>query len=722
MRRLFLYFFCIQFSIAFSQENLNQVSKISLEEAILNRWEFYPDRVEDLKWNNKLDFYSFRIDTTIYLFEKNDSKKNKFKLFNEITLNELNKSLSKSINKDTLERIPSIKWLDERTFKFQHKSSIYHVNIEDSLYTNLVLEFPEEAENTDYNFNQNTLAYTIGSDLYIANTDNQKVKINPSKNEKNITYGQAVHRYEFGIYKGTFWSPLGNKMAFYRKDENKVDNYPVISVIDTTSTIENIKYPMSGDNTHYVQIGIFDINKKNIIYLNTGSNMDHYLTNICWDPSEEFIYVALLNRDQDFLKLNKYDANSGELIKTLFTESDEKYIQPLNPMIFLRDDQFLWRSERDGYDHFYLYNNKGKMLQKLTDGTIVVKDYIGTKDNEIFFSAFSSDGLDVNLYSYSISDKTQQKITNKFPGYHYLQISPSGNFFIDEFSNLKTPGIQQIIDNDGNSIAIINESNDPLTNYKSADIELFQLQSEDGNFLNCRLVKPKNFNRNKKYPVLIYVYNGPMVQLITNSWRSNTPLWMDYLADQDFLIFTIDGRGSENRGRDFEQIIFNQLGKIEMKDQILGYNYLNSLEYVDSKKVAIYGWSYGGYMATNMLLNHPNKFTCAVAGGPVIDWSFYEIMYTERYMNTPQQNSEGYYNSSLLNHVDNLEDPLLLIHGLEDDVVVLHHTLAFLKECINQNKKVDFFVYPGHAHNVYGKDRLHLMDKVIDYIIEKTKD
>ena len=724
MRNYLIFIFFLQFLFALSQENLNQYSQISLEDAILNRWEFYPDKVQSLQWNNELDFYSFFIDTTMYLFKEDDSEKLKFKKFKEITLNELNESLSniKLFKEDTLTRIPSVKWLNASTFKFQHKSGVYHVNIKDDLYSNLVLEYPDEAKNIDYNFNQNSLAYTIENNLYVSNTDEIKLKINPNKNEENVVYGQAVHRYEFGIYKGTFWSPKGDKMAFYRKDENKVDNYPLISLIDTTTLVENIKYPMSGDNSHFVQIGIFDIDRKNIVYLNTGYPSDHYLTNICWDPSGEYIYVALLNREQDFLKLNKYDANSGEFLKTLFTESDEKYVQPLNPMIFLNDDEFLWRSERDGFDHFYLYNSRGKKIQKLTQGNIVVKDYVGFKNNEIFFTAYSTDGLDVNLYSYSISNQIQKKITKKLPGYHNIKISPSGKFFIDEFSNLKTPGIQQVIDFKGNSVVVINESSDPFKKRNSSNIELFQLKADDGTILNCRLIKPNNFNESKKYPVLIYVYNGPMVQLITNSWRANTPLWMDYLANQDFLIFTVDGRGSENRGKEFEQIIFNELGKIEMKDQITGYNYLASLDYVDSNKIALYGWSYGGFMATSLLLNNPNIFTFAVAGGPVIDWSFYEIMYTERYMNSPMKNESGYSNTSLLNHVDNLEDPLLLIHGLEDDIVVLHHSLAFIKECVNKNKKVDYFVYPGHSHNVYGKDRLHLMTKIIDYIIEKTKD
>tara|TARA_B100001250_G_scaffold320884_1_gene283825 strand:- start:253 stop:2406 length:2154 start_codon:yes stop_codon:yes gene_type:complete len=713
----YIYYFFLFSSLLFSQ------NIITLEDAVLNRWNFYPEKVQNIQWNNESDFFSLNNDTVIKIFYLNKSKKDKFKKSIEIKLDVLNESLRKIplFNlEDTLTSFSKIDWLNKDTFKFEHKNSIYHVNVESELYCISVLEFPENATNKDYNFQKNTLAYTIDNNLYIADADNIKLKINPDKNEKNIIYGQAVHRYEFGIYKGTFWSPNGAKMAFYRKDESKVDDYPIISLLDSTTISSNIKYPMSSDLSHFVEIGIFDIDKKNIIYLDSGKYKDHYLTNICWGPSGEYIYVALLNRDQNHLKLNKYDSNTGKFIKTLFTEKDDKYVQPLHPMIFINEDQFLWRSEKDGYDHFYLYNKNGKLTKKLNSGNIVINNFLGFKNDYIYFSAYSSDGLDVHLYSYSIKEDVQKNITKKLPGYHSFKMSPSGKFFIDEFSNLKNPGIQQILDNQGNEIEKIYESNNPLENFDESDIELFQLITDDGTILNCRLVKPFNFDVNKKYAALIYVYNGPMVQLINNSWRANTPMWMDYLANQDFVIFTIDGRGSENRGKEFEQIIFNELGKIEMKDQLLGYDYLSSLDYVDKNKIAVYGWSYGGFMATNLLLNNPGLFSCGVAGGPVTDWSFYEIMYTERYMDDVFKNKEGYYNTSLLNKVDNLSDPLLMIHGLEDDVVVLHHSLSFIKECINKNKKIDYFIYPGHAHNVYGKDRLHLMSKVIDFLIDKT--
>ena len=481
---------------------------------------------------------------------------------------------------------------------------------------------------------------------------------------------------------------------------------------------------MAGDLSEHVEVGIFDVNKNKTIYLETYSESDHYLTNICWGPSEKYIYVAVLNRDQNHLKLNKYDANSGLFLKTLIEEKDDKYVHPLHPIIFLDNEKFLWRSEKDGFDQLYLYNKKGKLIKKVTNGDLVIKEFLGFKNNIIYFSAFSEDGLDVHLYSFSIDGKkkkAQKKISSKFPGFHKFKISPSGNLFIDEFSNLKLPRIIQIINSEGNEVYKLLESKNPLSEYKIGLTELVKIPTDNNTFLNSRIIKPYDFDENKKYPVLIYVYNGPQIQLITNSWLANSPLWMYYLANKDYIVFTIDGRGSENRGKEFEQVIFKNLGEIEMKDQIIGYNFLKSLDYIDSSRIALHGWSYGGFMTANLLLSYPEFFTCGVAGGPVTDWSLYEVMYTERYMQTPQENHEGFKQTNLNNKVESLNSKLLIIHGLLDDVVVMQHSLKFLENCIKKNIPIDFFLYPNHAHNVRGKDRLHLIQKVINYIIENNK-
>lgn len=699
-----LFFIFSLFSITlFSQKEL------TLSDAILKRWtDFYPERISNLEWQKNRDFYSYIKDNCLLIF---DEKNN---LIDQVCIDELNSIKG-------ISNFPNINWVSDHSFKFEYKNQIFLFNIKRGRKPVLYLKHNKNALNKDYNFNRNLLAYTFDNNLFIANSD---TNFQVNKSEKNISYGEVVHRYEFGIYKGTFWSPNGNKLAFYKNNQKKVESYPLLINSDTTLKVQEIKYPMSGGMSEYVEIGIYDIDTRKTIYLQTGASKDHYLTNICWGPSGKYIYVAILNRDQNHLKLNKYDAVSGLYLKTLLEEKDEKYVHPLHPMIFLDNEKFLWRSEKDGYDHFYLYNHRGKVIKKVTNGNIVVKDYLGYKNDNIYFSAYSQDGLDVHLYSFSLNEKkkkAQKNLTSNFPGVHKFKISPSGKFFIDEFSNLKLPRITQIIDKKGQLVHKLLDAKNPLSEFNIGSTDLIKISTDNNIVLNTRLIKPYDFDENKKYPVLIYVYNGPQIQLLTNSWLANSPLWMYYMANQDYLVFTIDGRGSENRGKDFEQIIFKNLGNIEMEDQIKGYNYLQSLKYVDVDRIALHGWSYGGFMTTNLLLSYPDLFTCGVAGGPVTDWSLYEVMYTERYMETPFQNPDGYDNTNLNKKVESLSSDLLMIHGLIDDIVVVQHSLNFLEKCIDANIPIDYFLYPKHPHNVRGKDRLHLMEKVLKYIIKNNE-
>ena len=696
-------------SFLFFTFSLFAQKEITLSDAVLKRsTDFYPENVSNLQWQKSQDNYSYIKDTCLVIFNSNNN------LIDKICINEIH-------DNDDINAFPKVEWVTNHSFKYQIKNQIYLFNTKRGRKPVRYLKFDGNSKNRDYNFKRNLIAYTIGNNLFVSDNENVK-QVNLS--EENVTFGQVVHRYEFGITKGTFWSPNGNKLAFYKNDEKNVDEYPLLITSDTTSTIKQIKYPMSGDLSEIVNVGIYDIDTEKVKYLQIDNIKDYYLTNICWGPSEKYIYVSVLNRDQNHLMLKKYDSSSGKYLKTLIEEKDEKYVHPLHPLIFIDNEKFLWRSEKNGFDHFYLYNQKGKLLRKVTEGDIIVKDFLGFKNETIYFSAYSNDGLDVHLYSFSLEEKNkkaQKNLTSKFPGFHKLKISPSGKLFIDEFSNLKLPRIIQIIDSQGQFIYKLLDAKNPLAEYNIGKTDLVKISSDDNIFLNSRLVKPYNFDANKKYPVLIYVYNGPQIQLLTNSWLANTPLWMYYLANQDYLIFTVDGRGSENRGKDFEQSIYKYLGNIEMIDQIKGYNYLKSLPYVDTSRIALHGWSYGGFMTTNLLLNYPDFFTCGVAGGAVTDWSLYEVMYTERYMQTPNKNKDGYASTNLLNQINNLKSSLLMIHGLVDDVVVVQHSLKFIEECIKNNIPVDYFIYPNHPHNVRGKDRLHLMEKVLKYILDNNE-
>ena len=688
-----------------------QKDSLNLEDAILARLsKFAPDRISGLQWVKNSDDFCYYEDGGLVI-ENLDGTKETLKL----------SILNNSLGKDSLNTFPRITWVSEQSFRFNHNSSIYNFNKSTGIL-NRVLNFDENAANSEFSDKANALAYTIKNNLFISDSKGKTHQITKNEDE-NIVNGQAVHRYEFGVYKGTFWSNTGSHLAFYRKDESMVSDYPIVNTDARVAETKIIKYPMAGMASHQVTLGIYNLKTEQTIFVKTEGDKEQYLTNIGWSPDDKHIYIAVLNRDQNHMTLNKYDAETGEFVKILFEEKHENYVQPLHPMLFVEgtNSEFLWRSERDGYDHIYRYSVNGKLLNQVTKGKWVVKDILGFNDKSVILTGTANNGLDTQVYKSLLKNSRSRMITDD-TGVHRVKANSDASHFIDSFNSLENPGTIEIIDNSGTLEQTLLQSKNPYQRTIMGTTELYTIKAEEGTELNCRMIKPANFDATKSYPTLVYVYNGPGVQLINNTSLASASLWMHYLANEyGYIIFTVDGRGSENRGRDFEQAMFRNLGEVEMKDQITGVEHLKSLGFVDENRIAVHGWSYGGFMTTNLLCSYPNVFTCGVAGGPVIDWKFYEIMYTERFMDTPQTNPEGYKSASLLNKAKDLQDNLLMIHGTQDDVVVWQHSLAFVQECVSAGVQLDYFPYPRHAHNVRGKDRVHLMRKVIDYILENNK-
>lgn len=706
MRKILLSIALVICSLAYPQKDT-----LSLNNAILERWtKFAPEQISDLQWVKDANKYSFRERNSLKLVDLEGNSQ-------EILLSSINSHLTA----DSLTRFPKISWIDSSTFKFQKKNDIFYYDFTTNTLTK-ILNVDEKATNREFSPKGLAIAYTIDNNLFVQDSKNKTLQV--TNDEKNtIINGQAVHRYEFGISKGIFWSNNGKKLAFYKKDESMVTDYPLVNTDERIAEANIIKYPMAGMTSHHVSVGVFDIKDEQIIYLKTGEPKEQYLTNITWGPNDQYIYIAVLNRDQNHMKLNKYDAQSGDFVKTLFEEKHENYVQPLHPMLFVKgnDNEFLWRSERDGYDHFYRYTVDGKFMNQVTKGKWVVKDFVAFEGNSIILTGTHQNGLETQVYKSTLKAPRSTMIS-KAEGVHRVKANYNGRFILDSYNSLSNPGTIQLIDHMGNSIRTLLQSKDPFEKTEIAQTEVYTIKADDQTSLNCRMIKPSNFDKSKTYPVLVYVYNGPGVQLIYNTNLAGAPLWMHYLANQEnYIVFTIDGRGSENRGREFEQAIFRNLGEVEMRDQISGVEHLKSLDYIDSNRIAVHGWSYGGFMTTNLMCTYPDVFTCGIAGGPVIDWKFYEVMYTERFMDTPQTNPEGYKNTSLINKAKNLKGDLLMIHGTQDDVVVWQHSLAFVQQCVEDGVQLDYFPYPGHPHNVRGKDRVHLMRKVIDYVIEHNK-
>ncbi len=690
--------------------NINaQKKNLTIEDAELGYYKgLYPNRLSNLQWIPGEQYYSYNSGDSIVITDLKGRK-------NYISKSTLLKS-------DTsLKYMPYLKWQDANNAVYFYGGQYKLFNKQTEKVSTLV-GTPTNGEHTDLHYTNQSVAYTIDNNLFIANPKKEKSVV-AKTTDKNIVSGQAIHRFEFGISKGTFWSPKGNALAFYQKDETDVADYPLLDITTTPGSLKSVKYPMAGQKSEHGKVGVYNLTTGKTIFLQTTGEKDDYLTNLVWGPEEKFIYLAQVNRDQNHVWMNQYDANTGKLVKTLFEEKSEEWAEPEHPAEFIpgKTDEFLWFSERDGFMNLYHYSTNGKLIAQITNFKFVVQSIVGFSEDgtKVYIEATGEDPKENHCYEIEIATKVYRKLTTE-SGTHHCLLSSDGRYLLDTWSSLTIPNKVDIIDIKKGKITNIHEAKNPLTEYNTAQVEFLKLKSADGFDLECRVMKPHDFDAQKKYPVLVYVYGGPHAQLVTNNWLGGARLWMHYMAEQGYIVFTLDGRGSANRGYDFEKVIHRNLGKAEIEDQMIGVEYLKSLPYVDQDRMAVHGWSFGGFMTTSLMLKKPGVFKVGVAGGPVIDWKWYEIMYGERYMDTPEQNPEGYKEAALQTKVQNLEGDLLMIHGTVDDVVVMQHNLAFVQACVSAGVQIDFFPYPMHEHNVRGKDRVHLMTKIIEYILEKN--
>jgi dipeptidyl-peptidase-4 len=639
-----------------------------------------------------------------------------------LTISEVSAALAK-VGGAALTGLNGLEWLNSNELLINQPGTLFRYNLQTKT-AQPFYKLDAAAENLDFAPNHQRVAYTKAQNLFISQPGAENKQITQETNPA-IVNGQAAHRSEFGITKGTFWSPGGNSLAYYRMDQTMVTNYPLVDVSEVPAKLNNIKYPMAGGKSHHVTVGVYNVATGKTIFLKTGEPAEQYLTNLTWSPDEKSIYLAVVNRAQNHLWLNQYDAASGAFVKTLFEEQNEKWVEPEHPLYFVpgKPDQFVWISERDGFDHLYLYHTKGQLIRQLTKGEWVVTDLVGfdKTGREVYYTSTAESPLERHFYAAELSTGRTGRLTQG-SGVHNISFSPTGQYFIDNYSSPVTPRTIRILDTDAGKVTrTLLVAQNPLQEYSLGETTIFPIKAEDGTDLFCRMITPPNFDEKKKYPVVVYVYGGPHLQMINNSWLGGSNLWMQHMAQKGYIVFSLDNRGSADRGRAFEQAIFRQAGVAEVSDQMKGVDYLKSLPYVDASRLGVHGWSYGGFMTTSLMLKQPGVFKVGVAGGPVIDWRLYEIMYTERYMDTPQENPQGYEQVNLLNHVKNLKGKLLMIHGTVDDVVVWQHSQAFLKKAVDEGVLLDYFVYPGHPHNVGGKDRVHLYKKVTEYFDEHLK-
>lgn len=540
--------------------------------------------------------------------------------------------------------------------------------------------------------------------------------------DSNIVCGQAVSRNEFGCMQGLFPSPDNSRLAFYVKDESNVTTFPLLDITTRTGTARNIKYPMIGMPSEQLKFGVYDVAQNKTIYLNiTDFTDERYLTNPAWSPDSKTIYIQVMNREQKSLNLNAYDAQTGEYITTILTEQNDRFLEPNMPLIFLDNDRFIYTTDnRDGYYNLYLYSIKNQQLERLTSVDADV-EYLTHDAKHVYYYSFEVSSAERHLYRVNIATGKTTRLTHA-EGWHICQLSPDKRYFTDNYSSLNVPRVVAVGSTDGRFYRELFRADDPCQDYNFAPIELGTIRSADGKYDNhYRLIRPLDFDSTKQYPVILYVYGGPHTQLVRNSYQGYLRRWEMYMAQRGYIVFVMDNRGTPNHGADYARAIHRQCGVVEMQDQMAGMEWLMSHSWVDKNRIGVHGWSYGGFMTISLMTNYPDIFKVGVAGGPVIDWKWYEVMYGERYMETPTTNAEGFEAVSLINKAKDLKGKLLICQGLIDNVVLYQHSLNFLDACITNNIPIDYFIYPRAEHNVIGKDRVHLMQKVTDYFEDYLK-
>ena len=536
--------------------------------------------------------------------------------------------------------------------------------------------------------------------------------------DPGIVYGETVSRNEFGINAGWYMSPDSSKVAFYKKDQSRVSQFPLLNIQSRTGELKLLYYPMNGMASEHISVGVYSFASAQTVWLDVRDfSEERYITNLAWSPDSKSLYAQVVDRSQHKMKLNQYRAADGSFVRTLLREENDAWIEPLDPIWFVkgRKDRFIYRTDnRDGYRNLYVVDTLGKSVSRLTQVDADV-EYVGNDGKFVYYTSAQVSPVENHLFRIDLKKGKTVDLTPE-RGWHNIVMDPECKWFNDYYSNTSTPVKLLVRSTSGKTSQVLYEGTDPLEGYASCKVELGTVPSADGLYENYyRLIYPKDFDPAKKYPVILYVYGGPHSQLVQDTWLGQIRMWEMLMAQKGYLVYVQDNRGTQNRGAAFEKAINRRCGQEEMKDQMVGIDRLRSLPYVDASRIGVHGWSYGGYMTISLLTTYPDVFKVGVAGGPVIDWKWYEIMYGERYMDNPATNPDGFDLTSLVDKAPRLKAKLLICQGAVDDTVVWEHSLSFIQSCIDAGIPVDYFPYPIAKHNVQGRNRIHLMDKVTQY-------
>jgi dipeptidyl-peptidase-4 len=534
-----------------------------------------------------------------------------------------------------------------------------------------------------------------------------------------------VYEEEFSFVRAYDWSTDSKKIAFIRFDESQVPEFSMnIYKKDLYPTVETFKYPKAGEKNAEVSLHIYSLESKNTKKIDMSKYNDYYIARLQWTKDANIVSAQVLNRHQDVLDLLFVDANSGKT-SVVLSEKDKAYVDVTDNLTFLKDNSFIWTSEKDGFNHIYLYDKNGKLKNQVTKGNWEVTNYYGfnEKSATVYYQSVENGSINRDVYKISLDGKNKVRLSSQ-TGTNSATFSPNFEYFINTFSNVTTPTVYTLnTSKDGKLLQTIVENTDLSQKLKSYNLptkEFLEITTEKGIKLNAWMIKPKDFDPSKKYPVFMYQYSGPGSQEVANRWLTSNDYWFMMLAQQGYIIACVDGRGTGFKGADFKKVTQLQLGKYEVEDQIDAAKVFGKYNYVDAARIGIFGWSYGGFMSSNCILKGADVFKMAIAVAPVTNWRFYDSIYTERYMQTPQENASGYDDNSPINFTNLLKGNYLLIHGSADDNVHVQNSMQMIESLVQANKQFDWAIYPDKNHGIYGgKTRIQLYNKMTNFIKEK---
>ena len=720
IRNILVAFFLVTATSIFAQEK-----EVSLEEI----WSgtFSQERLQNLQsLNNGTEYVVLNSDrnsgnTSIDVYSYKTGEKTKT-LVSSADLSQISNFQNFKFSSDESKILLST--AVEPIYRRSSREVFYIYDVETKKLSKLTDEKVQEAS---FSPDGSKIAYVFDNNIYIKDlASEEKVQVTEDGAINSIINGITdwVYEEEFSIVKAFAWNKDGSKIAFLRFDEADVPEFSMdMFGSDLYPTQQVFKYPKAGEKNSEVSLHLYDVASAETEAVELGDYSDFYIPRINWTNRTNILSVQVLNRHQNNLDLIYVDAenNSAEVI---LNETDKAYVDVTDNLTFLDDNSFIWTSEKSGYNHIYHYSEKGELIDQVTTGDWEVTNYYGfdPKRKAIFYQSTENGSVNRDVYSIALKGNKKTRLTER-TGMNSADFSADFTYFINSFTNTETPTVYTLRDAKSGKVVreILNNQKllEKEAGYDFSPKELSTI-SINSNDLNMWMIKPSDFDESKKYPLLLFQYSGPGSQSVSNSYFGTNDYWYQLLADKGYIIACVDGRGTGLKGAEFKKVTYQELGKYEVEDQIAAAKKLGELNYIDSERIGIWGWSYGGFMSTNCILKGNDTFSMAIAVAPVTSWRFYDTVYTERYMRTPQENASGYDENSPLNHAEKLKGDYLLVHGGGDDNVHVQNTMRMVEALVQANKQFDWAIYPDRNHGIYGGNtRLHLYTMMTNFILNK---